>query len=70
MKAHGKNVNNPKYKDTSRAIRKAYRKDKEGYTKKTVQQLWDCKHRRASERYKEIQTLIKKFPPNMQKVKN
>ena len=35
MKAHGKNVNNPEYKDKSRAIRRACRKDKERYTEDT-----------------------------------
>ena len=38
MKAHGKNVNNPQYKEKSRANRRACGKDKERY----VQQLWDC----------------------------
>ena len=32
MKAHGKNVNNPEYKEKSSAIRRACRKDKERYT--------------------------------------
>ena len=32
MKAHGKNVNNLQYKEKSRAIRRACRKDKERYT--------------------------------------
>ena len=32
MKAHGKNVNNPEYKEKSRAIRRACSKDKERYT--------------------------------------
>ena len=32
MKAHAKNVNNPEYKEKSRAIRRACRKDKERYT--------------------------------------
>ena len=32
MKAHGKNVNNPEYKEKSRAIRRACGKDEERYT--------------------------------------
>ena len=44
MKAHGKNVNNPEYKEKSRAIRRACRKDKERYTEDKInaKQLWDC----------------------------
>ena len=55
MKAHGKNVNNPEYKDQSRAIRRACRKDKERYTEdKCATIVGLCKQGRTSEMYKEI----------------
>ena len=62
MKPHKKNVNNPEYKDTSRAIRRACRKDKERYTEdKCASIVGLCKQGRTSEMYKEIRTLVKKF---------
>ena len=77
MKAHGKNINNPEYKEKSRAIRRACGKDKERYTEdKRATIVGLCKQGRTSEMYKEIRTLIKKFTPkrimssNMQKVKH
>ena len=64
MKAHGKNVNNPEYKEKSRAIRRACRKDKERYTEDKCETIVGlCKQGRTSEMYKEIRTLIKKFTP-------
>ena len=54
MKAHGKNVNNPEYKEKARAIRRACRKDKERYTedKCRLQQYY------GSDTYKEIRSRI------------
>ena len=73
MKAHGKNVNNPEYKEKSHAIRRACRKDKERYTEDkcaTILELCQCKHGRTSEMYKKIRTLIKKFTPKLDVIKD
>ena len=64
MKAHGKNVNNPEYKDESRAIRRTFRKDKERHTEdKCETMVVLCKQGRTSEMHKDIRTLIKKIHP-------
>ena len=71
MKAHGKNVNNPEYKEKYRAIRRARRKDKERYTEdKCATSVVPYKQRRTSEMYKEIRTLIKKFTPQLNVIKD
>ena len=65
-KAHGKKVNNPEYKEKSRAIRSACRKDKERHTEdKCATIVGLCKQGRTSEMPKEIRTLIKKFIPKL-----
>ena len=73
MKAHGKNVNNPDigaYKEKSRAIRRACRKDQERHTGgKCATIVGLCKQGRTSEMYKEIRTLIKKFTPKLNVIK-
>ena len=71
MKAHGKNVNNPEYKEKSRAIRRACRKDQERYTEDKCEIIVGlCKQGRTSEMYKEIRTLIKKFTPKLNVIKD
>ena len=71
MNAHGKNVNNPEYKEKSRAIRRACRKEKERYTEdKCATIVGLCKKVRTSEMYKEIRTLIKKFTPKLNVIKD
>ena len=71
MKAHGKNVNNPEYKEKSRAIRRACGKDKERYTEdKCATIVGPCKQWRTSEMHKEIRTLIKKFTPKLIAIKD
>ena len=71
MKAYGKNVNNPQYKEKSRAIRRACRKDKELYTDdKCATSVGLCKQGRTSAMYKEIRTLIKKFTPKLNVIKD
>ena len=71
MKAHGKNVNNPEYKEKSRAIRRACRKDKERFTEDKCEIIVGlCKQGRTSEMYKEIRTLIKKFTPKLNVIKD
>ena len=71
MKAHGKNVNNPEYKEKSRAIRRACRKDKERYTEDKCEIIVGlCKQGRTSEMYQEIRTLIKKFTPKLNVIKH
>ena len=71
MKAHGKNVNNPEYKEKSRAIRSACREDKERFTEDKCEIIVGlCKQRRTSEMYKEIRTLIKKFTPKLNVIKD
>ena len=52
MKAHGKNVNDPEYKEKSRAIRRACRKDKQRYTEDKCETIVGlCKQGRMSEMY-------------------
>ena len=71
MKAQGKNVNNPEYKEKSRVIRRACRKDKERYTEDKRDIIAGlCKQGRTSEMYKEIRTLIKKFTPKLNVIKD
>ena len=71
MKAHGKNVNNPEYKEKYRAIRRACRKDKERYTEdKCATLVGLCKQWRTSEMLKDIRTLIKKFTPKVNVTKD
>ena len=61
MKAHGKNVNNPGYKEKSRAIRKVCTKDNERYTEdKCVTIVELCKHGGTSKRHEEMRALKEK----------
>ena len=70
MKEHGKNVNNPEYKEKSLAIRKACRKGKERYTEdKCTTVVGLCEQGRTSEMHKEIRTLINKFTPKLNVIK-
>ena len=70
MKAHGKNVHNPEYKEKSRAIRRAFRKDKERHTEDKCEIIVGmCKQGRTSEMFKEIRTLIKTFTPKLNVIK-
>ena len=71
MKAHGKNVNNPEYKEKSRAIRRECSKDKERYVieDKCATIVGLRKQGRTSEMYKEIRTLIKNFTPKLNVIK-
>ena len=71
MKAHGKNVNNTEYKEKSRAIRRACRKDKERYTEdKYATLVGRCKQLRTSEMYNETRTLVQKFTPKLNVIKD
>ena len=70
LKAHGKNVNNTEYKEKSRAIRRACRKDKERYTEDKYATLVGlCKQWRTSEMYNETRTLVQKFTPKLNVIK-
>ena len=61
----------PEYKEKSRAIRRACRKDKERYTEDKCEIIVGvCKQGRTSEMYKEIRTHIKKFTPKLNVIRD
>ena len=71
VKAHVKNVNDPEYKEKSRAIRRACRKDTERYTEdKCATIVGLCKRGRTRERHNEIRTLVNKFTPTLNAIKD